>query len=94
MTRRFRQFGRVDHEALADDLILMNPDSHAVVVLNATGRLVWEALAEGASLDDLVGLFLAGAPGAPPGDVRADLAATLDRLVEAGLAVAAGDGDG
>lgn len=91
MTRRFRQGGRVDHETLADDLILMNRDSHAVVVLNATGRLVWDALAEGATLDDLVGLFLAGAPGAPPGEVRRDVAAALDRLFEAGLAVAADD---
>jgi len=81
----YRRAARFDRETLADDLILMNPDSRAVVVLNATAQLVWDALAEGASLDDLVAVFAAA--GADAASVRADVAATLDRLVEAGLAV-------
>lgn len=89
MSPLYRQAARVDHETLAEDLILMNPDSHAVVVLNATARLVWDALAEGARLDDLVALFAEAVPAGDVAGVRADVAATLDRLVEAGLAVAA-----
>jgi hypothetical protein len=84
----YRQAARVDHETLADDLILMNPDSHAIVVLNDTARLVWEALADGARLDDLIGLFAEVLPQGDPATLRTDVTATLDRLVEAGLAVA------
>ncbi|MEX2647528.1 MAG: PqqD family protein [Alphaproteobacteria bacterium] len=88
MTPRYRRAQRWDQETLATDLILMNPDSHAVVVLNATGALVWDAIAEGASLDDVASLFHAAAPGVATDRVRADIADTLDRLVAAGLAVA------
>ncbi len=88
MSARYRRAQRWDQETLATDLILMNPDSHAVVVLNATGALVWDAIAEGASLDDVVGLFHAAAPDVPTDRVCADIADTLDRLVAAGLAVA------
>ena len=87
MSGLYHRAARFDRETLADDLILMNPDSHAVVVLNATAQLVWEALAEGASLDDLVVLFATGTPDADAATLRADVAVTLERLVDAGLAV-------
>lgn len=87
MSAVYRRFVDVDAEDLADDLILMHARTRAVVVLNASGRLVWDALAEGAGIEDLVALFVAGFPDAAPEAVRRDVEATLRRLIDAGLAV-------
>jgi hypothetical protein len=84
----YRRAAAFDAETLADDLILMNPATRAVVVLNATGRLVWEALAEGAAATDVATLFRRAFPGTAPEAIERDVAATIARLVEAGLAEA------
>jgi hypothetical protein len=88
MSARLRHASRVDAETLADDLILMNPETRAVVVLNGAGRVVWEALAEGATAAEVAGVFQAAFPEAGTERVERDVAATIARLRDAGLVVA------
>jgi hypothetical protein len=86
VSRRYHRRARFDQETLAGDLILMNPETHAVVVLNPAGALVWEAIAGGATAEDIVGLFGEASPGVALDRVRADVTETLERLLAAGLA--------
>ena len=90
----YRRSAAFDHEVLEDDLILMNPESLAVVVLNAAGQVVWTALEAGATVDDLVGMFGEAFPGTAPDTLRRDIADILDRLLTAGLASRHGDATG
>lgn len=85
MTERYRRIAEIDEEPFYDDLVVMNTATQAVVALNGAARIVWDALAEGASLDELVDLFAEAFPGADRATLEADARALLARLGEAGL---------
>ncbi|MFQ5785778.1 MAG: PqqD family protein [Alphaproteobacteria bacterium] len=87
MTAFYRRIAAVDEEEFEDDLVVMNTATHAVVTLNCTARVVWEALAEGATRDDLLALFATVLPGTAPEDLRRDIVATLTELEGAGLLI-------
>jgi hypothetical protein len=80
---------------LGDELILLDPATRQMFSLNATGRVVWRALAEGgrdAAVEQVTATFEIEAAAA-----RADVDALLARLAESGLvqaipAAAGGDG--
>ncbi len=91
MMGQYRRTAAFDEEEFEDDLVVMNTRTQAVVTINGTARVVWEALAEGASLDDLVALFAEAFPDTDPKALRRDVADILARLEEAELAVVADD---
>ncbi len=91
MMEQYRRTEAFDEEEFDDDLVVMNTRTLAVVTLNGTARVVWEALAEGASHDDLVALFAEAFPDADAGALERDVAAILARLEEAELVAVAND---
>ena len=91
MMEKYQRTDAFDEEEFEDDLVVMNTRTLAVVTLNGTARVVWEALADGASHDDLVALFAEAFPDTDPKALERDVADILARLEEAELAVVAGD---
>lgn len=59
-------------------------DMNALITLNATGRRVWELLAEDRTAEDLIGRITAEFD-ADPVRVGADVLAFLERLGQLGL---------
>jgi hypothetical protein len=59
-------------------------DMNALITLNATGRSVWELLAEDRTPDDLIAAVADRFDGAPE-RIRADVLAFLDDLSRKGL---------
>lgn len=93
MTETYRRIGSVDEEEFEDDLVVMNTRTEAVVTLNGAARLVWDALAEDVTLDQLTTLFAEVSPDTEPAAVRRDLAATLESLLAAELVMATQAGE-
>ena len=60
--------------------ILFNPDTGAVLVINATGLLLWRALEQPRSQPELVNHLLAKCEDVPGDEVDADVAAFLAAL--------------
>jgi|GEM_PF-1157171 len=89
MTQVYRRITETDEEAFQEDLVVLNTETQAVVTLNGTARIVWDALAEGTSLADLVDLFAEAFPGADRETLESDARALLARLDDAGLLAAA-----
>ncbi|MEE8275378.1 MAG: PqqD family protein [Alphaproteobacteria bacterium] len=83
MSKLYRRIGAVDEEEFGHDLVVMNTRTLAVVTLNGTARVVWEALAEGASRDDLVALFPEAFAATDRDAVKRYVAAILARLENA-----------
>ena len=48
----FTQCSDVVLETFEDDTLLLSPETHRVVSLNATGKIFWDALAAGVSVED------------------------------------------
>ncbi len=89
MNTRYRRVHTVEEEEFEDDLVVMHAVSHAVVTLNASARVIWEALAEPVSLDDLAALFAEAFPDAVAVALRGDIGDILARLEDAELLTAA-----
>jgi hypothetical protein len=75
----------VEEEEFEDDLVIMNTSTETVVTLNGAARLVWTALVDDVTLEQLAALFFEAIPDADPAAVRRDIAATLESLSEAEL---------
>ena len=88
MTTVYRRTDSFDHEEFEDELVLMEIESQAVVTLNATGQMVWEALEGGATLEEIGDLFQRGFSDADREAIRRDIQGVLDTLLTAGLASA------
>lgn len=82
---------------LGEELILLDPATREMFSLNATGRLVWQALAGGGrGLDRIVEQIVAAFE-VDADRARADVDALIARLARAGLvqtAPSADDGNG
>lgn len=78
---------------LPDELILLDPATREMFSLNATGRVVWRALAERAGRAGAIAR-LAEAFAVDEETAGADVDALLARLATAGLVVADGDPSG
>ena len=64
---------------------LFNPDTNAALGVNATGQLLWQALARPHTRDQLVAHLLASYPGTAADQVAADIDAFLRRLQPMGF---------
>lgn len=80
-----------DQEELEDELVVMELGGQSIVALNATGQMVWAALEDGATFDELEAIFLEAFHEVDPAILRRDIQAVLDTLLTANLAVADGD---
>jgi hypothetical protein len=79
-------------EGPGEGAILFNPDTDAVLVINAVGLLIWQALAEPRTTAGLVDHLLAACEEVPADQVEADVSAFVQGLLPGGfVAVAPGN---
>lgn len=64
----------------SDGVLLFNPDTDDVIVVNTTGTLIWQALAQPRTRPEIVALLLAQCEGAPD---EAQVARDVDEFVDA-----------
>lgn len=85
MTTIYRRTSSCECEDLEGEFVVMERDSQAVVTLNPAGRLVWEAIDEPVSLDEIEAAFRDVFPNLGAQTIRHDIKHVLDALVTAGL---------
>ena len=86
MTTTYRRTSNYECEELEDELVVMERDSQAMVTLNPAGRLVWEAIENRVTLDELETLFRVAFPDVGEDTMRNDILAVLNALVTTELA--------
>ena len=91
MTTTYRRTSSYACEELEDELVVIECDSKAVVTLNPAGRLIWEALENRVTLDELEAVFRDVLPKLGESRIRDDIRGVLDALVTAGLVFIDGD---
>lgn len=68
-----------------DGALLFNPDTDAVLVINVTGLLIWQALAEPATEAEVVDALRTRCDGVPEDEIEEDVRAFVQQLVERGF---------
>ena len=63
-----------------DGALLFNPDTDAITVVNATGLLIWQALAGARTREEIVAHLLEACEGVPTDQVAADVDEFLQAL--------------
>jgi hypothetical protein len=63
-----------------DGALLFNPDTDQVLVINVTGLLVWQALAQARRLDEVVGALQDQCRNVPADQVAQDVAGFVEEL--------------
>jgi hypothetical protein len=65
-----------------DGALLFNPDTDDVLVINVTGLLIWEALAEPRTQAQVVEALLAQCENVPEDEITGDVGEFVEKLVE------------
>jgi hypothetical protein len=68
-----------------DGALLFNPDTDDVLVVNVTGYLIWQALAEPRSQSGVVDALVEQCANVPQDEVAQDVVEFLDQLVARGF---------
>lgn len=68
-----------------DGALLFDPDTDEVLVINVTGLLIWQALVEPRSREDLVGVLVERCNNVPADQVAADVSEFLERMIAKGF---------
>jgi len=68
-----------------DGALLFNPDTDAITVVNPTGLLIWQALAQPRTQAELVAHLLETCDGVPQDEVATDVDAFLRSLAPGGF---------
>jgi hypothetical protein len=72
-------------EGPEEGAILFNPDTDAILVINPTGLLIWQALAQPQTQEQIVAHLLENCEDVPPDGVGADVEAFLEMLKPGGF---------
>jgi hypothetical protein len=82
----------IEVDEFDDDLILMNRDTHHVLVLNASAKILWQAIDLFPDRAELLGLLTEAMPQMSEAEAEAALTDLVAKLSDGGfLAVDAGD---
>lgn len=65
--------------------LLYNPDTDRVLVVNTTGLLIWQALEQPRTLEEVVAILLERCDNVPEDRVREDVGDFIARLQERGF---------
>ncbi|MBU0491738.1 MAG: PqqD family peptide modification chaperone [Chloroflexi bacterium] len=68
-----------------DGAILFNPDTDAVIVINPVGLLIWEALGQPKTQDEIAAYLMEACEDVPADQVHADLEAFFGALQPGGF---------
>ncbi len=91
MSTVYRCAASFNQEELGNELVVMEIEGQAVVTLNPTGRMGWNAIEDELTLDEIVALFRKAFPRVAVGVLRRDIQAVLEVLLIADLAVEEGE---
>jgi len=84
--RRFRAAERVAAKEVGGELVLLDLEDGSFFVARGTGPRVWDLVAGGASVEEIV-RAVADRYGKAPEEVRADVEAFVSELVERGFLI-------
>jgi hypothetical protein len=84
--RRFRATDRMAAKEVGGELVLLDLEEGSFFVARGIGPRVWDLVAGGASVEEVVGA-VADRYGKAPEEVRADVEAFVSELVERGFLV-------
>jgi hypothetical protein len=65
-----------------DGALLFNPDTDDILVINVTGLVIWEALAEPCTEEQVVEALMARCDNVPAEEVDEDVSAFLGQLLD------------
>lgn len=82
MNAQYQRTPNVTESSVGSKRILYHPIQKKAVVLNATGSWVWTQLDQPLTLDSLVTRLHEEYPGSPADQLRQDLQAYLDELLQ------------
>ncbi len=82
---RYRKEAEVDVDVIGDDLILMHLVTRRVVILNATGHVLWDVLDSFPTRGELLSLLCEALPEQSAAELEAGLGSVLDSLTEGGF---------
>jgi hypothetical protein len=68
-----------------DGALLFNPDSDEVLVVNVTGLLIWQALAEPRTQEQVVAALVEQCNNVPESQVAQDVGEFMERLIDKGF---------
>lgn len=85
----YRRSERVEESPVADRVVLYHCRSGHALVLNPTGRLVWDALASPATAADVAERLRGAFPSVEQGRIEEDVRLCLDQLVAQDVIVSA-----
>jgi hypothetical protein len=85
MSIHYSKVCHVDEERLDDELILLHAETLEVRVMNETAAVLWDALGEFPTTEDLAGLLAEARPEISLADSLAYVKTFLDELTDAGL---------
>lgn len=83
-TRTYRLRSDVRFRSVADEGVVLRQDEGEVLVVNGVGVRVVELVADGAGLEDMLGI-LENEYEVEPADLRTDVKTYLEELEEAGV---------
>ncbi len=69
----------------ADGALLFNPDTDQVVVVNITGLLIWRAVSEPRTQDQIAAALAEQCNNVPPDQVAQDVNEFLEKLLAKGI---------
>lgn len=72
-------------ESPEEGALLFNPDTDAILVINPTGLLIWQALEQPHTQDEIVAHLLESCDNVPTDQVAADVEAFLQTLQPGGF---------
>ncbi len=93
MSKLYKRIDAVEEEEFGGDLVVMNTRTQVVGTFNGTTRVIWDALAKGASHDDLVALLAEAFPATDRDAVKRYVVEALARLEDGELVTVANDED-
>lgn len=69
----------------ADGALLFNPDTDEVLVVNVTGLVIWQALAEPRNQDEVVDALVDQCNNVPEDQVAQDVGEFMEKLIAKGF---------
>ena len=73
-------------EESTDGAILFNPDTDAVLVINPIGLMIWQALVQARTKDDIIANLMESCENVPPDQVATDVNEFIETLESGGFA--------
>jgi len=86
---RFKRNAEIEEAPLESECILFSPSRNKFFVLNRTASFIWSQVREPATAEEVSGSLSKSFAGASASDIRSDVKAILDEMLDLAVVVAA-----